>query len=95
MITHNLYCKEDIELAIYSTFSISPHTMSPSEKKVKFWKDIEYAFIQKEDTFSDRYVHVYYIYMGQEYMMERQNLGLYFHGRVESRKIKIDKVLKD
>jgi len=95
MITHNLYCKEDIELVIYSTFSISPHTMSPSEKKVKFWKDIEYSFIQKDDKFSDRYVHVYYIYMGEEYIMERGNLFSYFHTKRESRKIKIDKVLKD
>ena len=93
MITHNLYCKKDAEMPITSTFSLSSDTLSPSVKYVKFWKDIEYCFIEKDEKFSDRYVKLYYTYIGREYTIDIDIVKMCFHTKEESRKIKIDKVL--
>lgn len=95
MTKYNLYCKKDSEMPIASTTTLSSDTLSPSVRYVKFWKGIEYSFVEKDEKFSDRYVKVYYTYLGNEYTIDRDIISVYFHTKEESRKIKIEKVLKD
>jgi hypothetical protein len=90
---HNLYCKEDCEIYLSSTFIIDSNTLAPKQKPVKFWKGVEYAFIEKEGKFSDRYVNYYYKYIDGEYFLEKMIVESHFYSKEESRKIRIGRIL--